>query len=302
MTVFGENGDSSELLLKKSETHINKFEQDQTDVFTFKNILSLGELSKCRIRHDNTGNLLGNSHWHLEYVKIEDISQNKTYVFNCNKWLSLSKEDKQLVRELTPELNEDDRGTPRMGERTEYEITVTTSDERNAGTKENAFIVLIGEKNQESKMKMLENNFESKILRRGQADKFLFRTKSVGVLKRILLGHVKSKDEPLSREERNAEWICHDVKVKDLSTDTTYIFPVQEALILNKEPKTFKCEAKKDSMVNITRNLKNLTYEVTVVTGSEKGAGTSKYFVQFFPNHSSTHFIRQLSGMKSKVL
>jgi len=237
----------------------------------------LGELSKCRIRHDNSGNLLGNSHWHLEYVKIEDLTRNKSYLFNCNKWLSTSKDDRQLVRELTPTLDEESRSdTPRQGERTEYEITVMTSDEPSAGTKENAFIILVGEHNQESKMKMFENNSDTRILRRGQTDKFVFKTKSVGVLKRIVLGHVKSRDEPLTREERNAQWICRKVNVKDLSTDTTYIFPVEDALILNKEPKVYKCESKKDSMVNLTRNLKNQTYEVTVVTGSEKGAGTSK--------------------------
>ena len=87
---------------------------------------------------------------------------------------------------------------------------------------------------------------------------------------------MKSRDEPLSREESNAQWICHQVNVKDLSTDTTYIFPVEDALILNKEPKVFKCASKKDSMVNLTRNLKNLIYDVTVFTGNEKGAGTSK--------------------------
>ena len=209
-------------------------------------------------------------------MKIEDLTRNKTYVFHCNKWLSLAKDDKQLVRELTPELNEENSGTPRMGERTEYEITVYTSDERNAGTKENVFIVLVGEHNQESKMKMLENTYDTKILRRGQTDKFLFKTKSVGVLKRILLGHVKATNEPLTREERNAAWICQQVNVKDLSTDTTYKFPVQDAIILNQEAKMFKCEGKKDSMVNLTRHLKNLTYEVTVVTGTEKGAATSK--------------------------
>ena len=35
-----------------------------------------------------------------------------------------------------------------------------------SGTKQNAFIVLIGENNQETRPKLLENTFESKILRR----------------------------------------------------------------------------------------------------------------------------------------
>jgi len=43
MIIFGENGDSGELALKNSETYKDKFERNHTDVFTFKNLLSLGK-------------------------------------------------------------------------------------------------------------------------------------------------------------------------------------------------------------------------------------------------------------------
>jgi hypothetical protein len=119
--------------LKKSETNINKFERNRIDVFTINEILSLGELTKLRIRHDNTGSILGNTHWHLEYVKIEDLHINRTYMFYCNKWLSLSKDDKQIVRDLTPEISENIRNSPTVGDKTTYEITVVTADEPNAG-------------------------------------------------------------------------------------------------------------------------------------------------------------------------
>ncbi len=169
VTLFGENGDSGELELKKSETNINKFERNRIDIFSFKNLLSLGELIKCRVRHDNTGSLIGNANWHLDFIKVEDLSNGANFIFKCNKWLSLSKDDKQIVRDLKPDDGpESSRGiqTPRIGEKTNYEIKVYTSDERNAGTKQNAFIVLIGENGLESKPKLLENTFENKVLRR----------------------------------------------------------------------------------------------------------------------------------------
>lgn len=53
--LFGENGDSGELHLKNSETNKNAFENNQEDIFTFKDMLSLGELFKCRVWHDNRG-------------------------------------------------------------------------------------------------------------------------------------------------------------------------------------------------------------------------------------------------------
>ena len=47
MVIFGEHGDSGELALKNSETYKDKFERNHTDVFNFKNLLSLGECFNC---------------------------------------------------------------------------------------------------------------------------------------------------------------------------------------------------------------------------------------------------------------
>jgi hypothetical protein len=69
--IFGENGDSGELHLVKSETFKSPFENNQLDVFTCKALLSLGELSKLRVWHDNKGKKKGNmgntsaSAWHF---------------------------------------------------------------------------------------------------------------------------------------------------------------------------------------------------------------------------------------------
>ena len=52
--IFGENGDTGTLALKECNKS-NKFERKQTDTFRFTDILSLGELSKVRVWHDNTG-------------------------------------------------------------------------------------------------------------------------------------------------------------------------------------------------------------------------------------------------------
>ena len=53
--IFGENGDSGEQHLKKSETNKSAFENNQTDVFTLPEMLSLGQLMKIRVWHDNKG-------------------------------------------------------------------------------------------------------------------------------------------------------------------------------------------------------------------------------------------------------
>ena len=45
LIIFGENGDSGEIPLKNSETYKDKFERGHTDVFVFKDILSLGKVT-----------------------------------------------------------------------------------------------------------------------------------------------------------------------------------------------------------------------------------------------------------------
>lgn len=55
LCLFGEHGDSGPLHLKDSETNKSAFETGQEDKFTVPDILSLGELTKCRVWHDNKG-------------------------------------------------------------------------------------------------------------------------------------------------------------------------------------------------------------------------------------------------------
>lgn len=54
MTIFGENGDSGTLAMKQSNNN-NKFEKNQMDSFRFPDMLSLGDLCKVRVWHDNSG-------------------------------------------------------------------------------------------------------------------------------------------------------------------------------------------------------------------------------------------------------
>ena len=54
LTLFGDLGDTGERPLKHSDSNINKFEQNDVDVFTLE-AADLGQLYKCFVRHDNKG-------------------------------------------------------------------------------------------------------------------------------------------------------------------------------------------------------------------------------------------------------
>jgi hypothetical protein len=55
VVLFGENGDSGELHLKENESKSSPFENNQSDVFIISDVLSLGQLYKLRVWHDNKG-------------------------------------------------------------------------------------------------------------------------------------------------------------------------------------------------------------------------------------------------------
>jgi lipoxygenase homology domain-containing protein 1 len=165
MSCLGQNGDSGELELKQSSTHKNKFERNHDDVFTFPNILSLGELTKVRVRHDNSSMM--KSSWHLEHVEIEDTETGQTYMFPCDKWLSSRKDDKQIVRELVcsnDSSNGSRRGSLTPGGKIPYEIEIVTSDKQDAGTAQNGWIIIEGSKKVSERFYM-KNTQHNRILR-----------------------------------------------------------------------------------------------------------------------------------------
>jgi len=71
---------SGQWALDKSETNEDPFERANTDIFTFDNKPDLGQLTACRIEHDNKGFKSG---WHLEHVRVIQGTQN--WFFPCNQ-------------------------------------------------------------------------------------------------------------------------------------------------------------------------------------------------------------------------
>ena len=56
---------------------------------------NLGQLYGIKVRLDNSGVL---PEWFLDRVEITDKLNNKKYLFECNKWFSLFKDDKCIER------------------------------------------------------------------------------------------------------------------------------------------------------------------------------------------------------------
>ncbi|CAF4587849.1 unnamed protein product [Rotaria sp. Silwood1] len=275
IVIFGQNGDSGELKLENSSTHMNKFERGNEDIFTFENILSLGELTKLRVTNEESS--FFKKSWHLEYVKVDDIQTGQSYTFPCNKWLSSKEDDRQTVRELVcsnDSPNSSRRGSLTPGGKVPYEIEVVTSDKQNAGTTQHGWIVIEGNKKRSEKFYM-KNTPRRKILRGGQTDTFTFECRPLGELRRIILGHEERPEYPLKTYEgREAKWHVAHITITDPSTNTKYEFPIKRWIDINNDGDVFECADKKEDMIAQQRHRQLLKYKIIVYTGAVSGAGT----------------------------
>ncbi|XP_048241483.1 lipoxygenase homology domain-containing protein 1-like isoform X2 [Haliotis rufescens] len=273
--LFGANGDSGDIHLDKSETNKDPFEQGRNDVFTIKNILTLGELSKLRVWHDNKG--LGAS-WHLASIDVEDLSSHKTYNFICNRWLSKSEDDKQLIRELTcsNQLQSDSGSSGKVV----YDIEVTTTDKKEGGTIHNAWLILEGSR-KTSKPFHIENSPQNKVLRRGQTDNFRMTSAALGKLESCIIGAYEREDRPITTSEgKEGSWHCHEVVVTDTTGGGKFYFPCKSWVPINRKfsknsGKQLDVKKVEESQVSKTRDLAPVKYEIIVHTGNVKGSGTN---------------------------
>ena len=53
----------------------------------------MGDLNAIRVRHDNSGVLPG---WYLNRIEISE--GDKKYVFECNKWFAVNRDDGKIDR------------------------------------------------------------------------------------------------------------------------------------------------------------------------------------------------------------
>ncbi|XP_054613031.1 lipoxygenase homology domain-containing protein 1-like isoform X2 [Dunckerocampus dactyliophorus] len=278
--VFGENGDTGTLPLKECNRS-NKFERKQVDTFRFADILSLGDLSKVRVWHDNTGLAPG---WHLDYIDVKDELMDKTFRFPCDRWLAKNDSDGQIMRELACTNNE----YLDLDEKTKYEICVTTGDTDEAETKENAWIVLEGRKGR-SKEFLMENSSKKKRFLRANVDRFEFTSKNLGDIVGICVGHT-SKDGKKVKGE--IYWHVEEIVVTETELGNKYIFSCNALVPLS--PKrddflTFECTKSIESFASKARSLVLVKYEIIVITGDEKGAGTdANVFVTIFGSNGDS--------------
>lgn len=211
VTLFGELGDSGEKKLMKSQTHMDKFERNQMDRFPIQSA-DLGRLFKVHVRHDNSS---FSTNWFLDRIEVSDTRGDK-YIFLCERWLSKSKDDKQIERTLFeknyrgPKTNSrsltsnigssqftnshsrlsirehsNENFNEMDGPTIPYKITIRTGDEKNCGISAQAFIRLFGKSKQQRTERIPLKLAKRKRFEPGTSEIFMIEAVDIGPLKQI---------------------------------------------------------------------------------------------------------------------
>ncbi|XP_016111282.1 lipoxygenase homology domain-containing protein 1 [Sinocyclocheilus grahami] len=283
LTIYGDLGDTGERKLSKSESNGNKFERGAVDKFSIEAV-DLGQVYKIKIQHDNS---LAGADWYLDQVEVVDVETEEVYMFLCERWLSIKKEDKCIERTFFVKGYEGERNPQNAkknmqnskagldsnmnkkkkkkkavimeeGPMIPYHFTVSTGDDHDASTTSRVYVIIIGDHGCSNSSNDVEERQEQPCLH---------------------LGHNGATPESC--------WLVDELSVAVPTKGIQYSF-------------LCKCWLAKDRGDGLTARVLNIldattisiirkvVYEVTVVTGDTQNAGTdTNIFISVFGANGS---------------
>ncbi|XP_018651766.1 putative loxhd1 [Schistosoma mansoni] len=320
--LFGEYGDSGEILLKQTVSNQKPFQNNSIDHFKIPSILKLGNLARCRIWHDNKGS---SPNWYCEWLEVKEVlipgEKNLAcnWKFAFNKWLSVSDDNKQLLRDApcSEVYMNDSKGHRTIDQESietllttadsmnisdlkdnpegklVYEVVIETGNLKDSGTTCDAWIILEGKHGRSPKLELV-NQVGNPILQINQMNTFQLPSFPLGDLETIRLGiqerNINKQTNP--NDIQSQKWFCEKVSIKDPVSKRTYIFTIHQWLSV-----TPTSNLKKDVLVNYSKiiedpykkafnelkNKQTVMYKVSIYTGTKGCANTdANIFITMF--------------------
>ncbi|XP_069127319.1 uncharacterized protein [Argopecten irradians] len=214
------------------ESHFGAGATDEFKVFIGP---ELGDLYKLRIGHDDKDSKSG---WFLQTMKMKNIMTNEEHMFKLHRWMSRSRDDRDVWREIPVSTN----GKPKLPVIT-YTVQVHTGSQLDSGTTADVFICIHGQRGDTGQRKLVKSeSTNSAMFQQGTMDVFQIEAVSLGDLKKITIGHNNKGADPgwfldkvvIKEEESNADDIffpCNrwlDEKNGTLEVDLTPQTPQKE--------------------------------------------------------------------------
>ncbi|XP_040541347.1 lipoxygenase homology domain-containing protein 1 [Gallus gallus] len=180
LVIYGSKGKSDELLLSPQDPGHVCFLPRATDEFIVETG-DVGDVYKIRVSCDDVPGFEG---WHLKSFHLEELHTKQELNFDCNCWLSLSREDKELVKEF-PVVNEDQKSLPVH----KYVVSVHTGDRWGAETFANVYIILYGKRGDTGVRNLHTPLTTERKFQRNKVDSFLVEAVSLSHLQKVIIGH-----------------------------------------------------------------------------------------------------------------
>ncbi|ESO94071.1 hypothetical protein LOTGIDRAFT_145236 [Lottia gigantea] len=202
LIIYGSRGSTGPLQLDQSLNHSDPFQRNYTDTFiltapieTIKighdnsgidpewyvetitiDVPSAGRrfIKKIKIGHDNSGIGPG---WYLGTVTIDFPSESRRYEFVCNRWLSKSDDDGQIVRELQPTSSEDILY--------QYQVEVKTVDVVDAGTDAKVTLIIYGSCGDTGPLQLDQSLNHADPFQRNYTDTFILTVPVIGQVRKL---------------------------------------------------------------------------------------------------------------------
>ncbi|CAH8570297.1 unnamed protein product [Schistosoma margrebowiei] len=320
--LFGEYGDSGEILLKQTVSNQKPFQNNSIDHFKIPSILKLGNLARCRIWHDNKGS---SPNWYCEWLEVKEVlipgekNLSCNWKFAFNKWLSISDDNKQLLRDApcSEVYMNDSKGHRTIDQESietlittansmnisdlkdnpegklVYEVVIETGNLKDSGTTCDAWIIVEGKHGRSPKLELV-NQVGNPILQINQTNTFQLPSFPLGDLETIRLGiQERNIDKQINPNDVQLQkWFCEKVSITDPVSKRTYIFTIHQWLSV-----TPTSNLKKDVLVNYSKiiedpykkafnelkNKQTITYKVSIYTGTKGCANTdANIFITMF--------------------
>ncbi|KAM9260875.1 oxygen-regulated protein 1 [Cariama cristata] len=180
LVIYGSKGKSDELLLSPQNPGYVCFLPRATDEFIVETG-DLGDVYKIRVSCDDVPGFEG---WHLKSFHLEELQTKQELNFDCNCWLALNREDKELVKEF-PAVSEDQKTLPVY----KYVVSVHIGDCWGAETFANVYITLYGKRGDTGVRKLHTSLAKGRKFQRNKVDSFLVEAVSLSDLQKVVVGH-----------------------------------------------------------------------------------------------------------------
>uniref|UniRef100_A0A3B4AYF1 PLAT domain-containing protein n=1 Tax=Periophthalmus magnuspinnatus TaxID=409849 RepID=A0A3B4AYF1_9GOBI len=258
-----------------------KFERSLTDIFTVEVAALLSPLSRVTIGHDNGGVSSG---WFCEKVVVYCPFTGIEQTFPCSKWLDEKEGDGLIERELYEMVSL----RQRRQKKHPWSLWIWTSDLPSAGTDADISFQIYGDKGKSDEIRLdnKTDNFEQ-----GQTDRFMVELPDLGKLTKLRIWH----------EKRNpfAGWHLSKATIMKTLTKEKYTFPCERWLDTNEDDNEVVREL--PATGDLINEIMNLSYRVTVCTGTVGGSGTdASVFLNIIGDKGDTGD-RELINCKNNV-